>query len=228
MRYERQLMLPQIGEAEQLLLKKQRVLIVGSGGIGSPLVYYLAASGVGALRIVDGDVVSLSNLQRQILFQTADMGKPKAEVAAQRAQAINPNCRAEGVVDRFTERNAIELISGCSIIVDATDNLSSRYLLDRVAQQANIPYLYGAIEGYLFQVALFTYREGQASYRELFPEYDADKEQLPVAVFGPAVGVLGSLMAAQVIKAMLHIGDTLENKLLQCDVRSLQCNLISL
>lgn len=227
LRYERQLMLPDIGEAEQVRLKQMRLLIVGAGGIGSPLILYLAAAGIGALRIVDSDVVALSNLQRQILYRTVDVGRFKAELAAQRASELNPYCRTEAVIKRFGKQNAMDLAVDCDMIIDATDNLATRYLLDATARACKLPYLYGAIQGYTFQSALFTYRNDGPGYSDLFPEYNEGGDEAPVAVFAPAVGVLGSLMAAQALKALLRVGESLDGKLLRVDIRSLTAELFS-
>lgn len=227
LRYERQLMLPDIGEAEQERLKQMRLLIVGAGGIGSPLILYLAAAGIGALRIVDSDVVALSNLQRQILYRTNDVGRFKAELAAQRATELNPCCRTEAVIKRFGKQNAMDLAVDCDMIIDATDNLATRYLLDATARAFKLPYLYGAIQGYTFQSALFTYSNDGPGYSDLFPEYNEGGDGAPVAVFAPAVGVLGSLMAAQALKALLRMGESLDGKLLRVDIRSLTAELFS-
>ncbi len=168
-RYERQTVVAGIGEEGQLRLKRAAVIVIGAGGLGSPLLMYLAAAGIGKITVVDHDVVSISNLQRQILYVTADLSRYKAEAAAERLQQINPWCEVTAICERLTPDNAGKLIAGHDIAVDCSDNYDARYALSDAVVKAGIPMVYGAVTEFIGQASLFNYRGGP-SYRELFPE----------------------------------------------------------
>ncbi len=154
-RYRRQLILPEIGEEGQQKLGKARVLIVGLGGLGSISSYYLAAAGVGHLRIVDRDAVGLENLNRQLLHSTDDLGRPKVESASEKLLRLNPSCHVQTVIVNLGDENALGLAKGCSLIIDATDNLATRHVLNRVSLKKQIPFIYGGINGWNGMAATF-------------------------------------------------------------------------
>ena len=226
-RFARQILLPEIGEAGQARLRSKKVLVVGAGGLGSSLLYYLVASGIGEIGIVDFDKVSLSNLQRQILYTEEDLGQSKSLTAQKRLQKLNSHCIIRSFDERFTEENAVQIAQGYDIIVDGCDNLSTRYIMDQVAEQLSLPYLYGAVDSWRGQIALFHYK-GSGSYRQLFPQKDLHQEKREIPVVGAAVGIISSIMATEVIKTLLDLPDTLTGKLLLFDALTLQYNLLSI
>lgn len=202
-RYERQVPLSYVGEEGQLRLKGSSVLVIGAGGLGSPLLLYLAAAGVGRIGIVDDDVVSLGNLNRQILYGVDDIGKPKAECAAVRLRALNPHCEVAAYAERLTEANAERLISRYDLLVDATDNLPTRYLIDRTCVSLKKPFVYGSVSEGTGHVAFFPC-DGGPTYSDLFP-YSPEVEHFQGSklVFGAHVGIVASTQAIVTIKALL-------------------------
>ena len=168
-RYARHLLLPQLGEAGQERLRDASVLVVGAGGLGSPLLLYLAAAGVGRIGIMDDDTVSLSNLQRQVLFGTEDIGAPKALVAAEKLQQINPHVILEPIVEHLTRENALDRIGSYDAVADGTDNFATRYLVNDACVLTGRPSIYGSIYRFDGQVSVFGL-EGGPCYRCLFPE----------------------------------------------------------
>jgi len=215
-RYNRQIILPEVGEAGQQKLANARVLVVGAGGLGCPVLQYLVAAGIGCIGIVDADVVSLSNLQRQILFRENQLGLPKVEQAKESLSALNSECRLDTYACRLTEENAESLMNQYDIVVGATDNFASRLLIDKYSKQLSKPFVHGSICEFSGQVAVFNYN-GSVSYTELFPD-QPEESTLPLGVIGVLPGVIGTLQAAEVIKIILGIGDVLANKLLMYDV----------
>lgn len=159
MRYDRQMILPEIGEEGQRKLKQAKVLIVGVGGLGSPIALYLAGAGVGCIGLVDDDVVSISNLQRQVLYSEKELGKPKAICAAKRLSALNSEITSQPYPTRLTEENAQEIISQYDIVVDGCDNFSTRYLINDICAKTGKVYVYGAICSFEGQVSVFHYGE---------------------------------------------------------------------
>lgn len=157
-RYNRHIILPEIGIIGQTKLNNAKVLVIGAGGLGSPVLIYLAAAGIGTIGIVDDDIVSLSNLQRQILYKSSEIGKIKAEIAKQRLLENNPDNIIETYITRINSANASDLARNYDIIVDCTDNYDSRYVIDTVSKQLNIPMVYGAISKYSGQVSVFNYK----------------------------------------------------------------------
>lgn len=229
-RYQRQLIVSGIGEKGQVALKKASVLVIGAGGLGSPVLMYLATAGVGRIGIVDSDEVSTSNLQRQILYETGDVTGLKAETAAQKLRRINPHITVIAYQVRFTEENAGELLAGYEIAVDCSDNYSARYTLSDAALRAGIPMVYGAVSEFMGQASVFNYRGGP-SYRDLYPEEmhlaSADKNG-PPGVIGPLPGIIGAVQACEVIKIITGAGDVLSGRLLQVDALNLRTEIISL
>jgi len=215
-RYSRHIRLDEIGEAGQLRLKKSKVLVIGAGGLGCPVLLYLTAAGVGHIGIVDFDVVEESNLQRQVLFTTADIGQPKATVAAQRLAARNPHITIKAYRKELSADNAIPLFDQYDIVVDGSDNFATRYLVNDASLLTQTPLVYGSIFKFEGQVGVFNY-QGSASYRCLFPEPPNPKE-VPscseVGVLGVLPGIIGSLQANETLKICLQKGAVLANQLL--------------
>lgn len=214
-RYNRHLILNQVGVKGQEKLKAAAVLVVGAGGLGCPILQYLTAAGVGRIGIIDFDSIDLSNLQRQILFTTADIGKNKAEIAALHLSALNPFVHFEVFTNRLTTQNALELFSQYDIIVDGTDNFATRYLINDAAVLTNKPLVFGSIYTFEGQVSVFNYKEGP-SYRCLFPTPPAAgsiKNCSEIGVLGVLPGIIGAQQANEVLKIILEIGEPLSGKL---------------
>ncbi|NUN07298.1 MAG: ThiF family adenylyltransferase [Bdellovibrio sp.] len=203
-RYLRQMVLPEVGTEGQRVLREAKVLVVGAGGLGSPCLQYLAAAGVGTLGIVDDDVVDISNLQRQILFATDDVGKDKVAVAKDRLSELNPQVQLLTFNERLHARNALDICSSFDIIVDGTDNFKTKYLLNEVSLILKKPLVYGSISRFEGQVAVFDGDEGPC-YRCLYP--NAPQSQIgncaEQGVFGAVSGVVGSMQALEVLKWIL-------------------------
>jgi len=229
-RYHRQLIVPGIGENGQEMMKKASVLVIGAGGLGSPVLMYLAAAGVGRIGIVDSDEVSTSNLQRQILYVTDDVTRPKAEVATEKLRHINPHITAIPYPVRFTEENADRLVAEFDIAVDCCDNYSTRYVLNDSTSRAGKPMVYGAVSEFMGQASVFNWKGGP-SYRDLYPEEmhpaSADKSG-PPGVVGPLPGIIGAVQACEVIKIITGAGDVLSGRLLQVDALNMRTEIISL
>jgi adenylyltransferase/sulfurtransferase len=228
-RYQRQLIIPEVGEAGQEKLKQARVLVTGAGGLGSPVLMYLAAAGVGTIGIIDSDTVSISNLQRQVLYVTGDNGRVKADAAAKRISLLNPLIRVISYPVRLTVENAPDILAGYDIAVDCSDNFATRYLLSDATHNAGIPMVYGAVYQFMGQASVFNYKGGP-SYRDLFPEemhLSGDNQADPPGVIGVLPGIIGSVQACEVIKIITGAGDILSGRLLQADALSLQVELIS-
>ena len=222
-RYSRQLRLPGFGLGGQQRLAGARVLLVGSGGLGSPAAFYLAAAGVGTLRLADDDVVDRSNLQRQILHVDADTGVPKVESARTRLSALNPRVNVEAVRERLTSDNVERLIADADVVVDGGDNFPVRYLLNDACVHLRKPLVYGAVHRFEGQVSVFDAgrRRGEAPcYRCLFPEPpppEAAPNCSEVGVLGVLPGVIGMLQATEALKLLLHLGEPLAGRLLHFD-----------
>ena len=222
-RYGRQTLVAQIGIEGQLRLKKARVLVVGLGGLGSPVSLYLAAAGVGTLGLVDADEIELSNLHRQVLFDVAQVGQSKVHAASARLRALNPHVSIEGHSERFAPENAERIASNYDLVVDATDNFATRYLINDTAVLLGKPNVSAAIFAFDGQLSVFL--PGGPCYRCLFPAR-------PPASLAPScndagvvdalAGVLGTLQAMEAIKILLGIGESLEGRLLTLDALSMQ------
>ena len=217
-RYDRQIMIQGVGEEGQERLKEARVIIAGGGGLGSPAAIYLTAAGVGKMRLVDHDTVELSNLNRQVLHWDEDIGRSKVESATKKLKRINPGIEVEAIEETITEKNVSRLVAGFDVIVDAMDNLPTRYLLNKAALEHNIPFFHGAI--YAFEGRAMTIIPGKTAclrcvYRGVIPE-----EKFPVIGVTPAV--IGSIQATEVIKYLVGVGELLGNKLLIYDGLSMQ------
>jgi len=229
-RYNRQMIIPEIGEAGQEKLKRARVLVVGAGGLGSPVLMYLASAGVGTIGIVDSDKVETSNLQRQILYTSIDVGLFKAEVAARRLAQLNPLINIQSYHVRFDAANADDLLTGYEIAVDCSDNFATRYLLSDATRRAGIPMVYGAVSQLMGQASVFNYLSGP-SYRDLYPDEpnaSSDTNCPEHGVIGALPGIIGSVQSCEVIKIITGAGDTLSGRLLQIDAFSLRAEIISI
>lgn len=218
-RYSRHLLIPEVGVAGQERLSAARVLCIGAGGLGSPVLQYLAAAGVGRIGIVDDDVVDESNLQRQTIFETADIGTRKAEVAARRVHGVNPLVNTDVIPLRFDRGNARELVRLYDVVVDCTDRFSTRYLINDACALEGKPDVYGSIFRFDGQVSVF-WRDRGPCYRCLFPQAPPEGSVPSCAeggVLGVLAGIVGTLQANEALKLVLGIGESLAGRLLLVD-----------
>ncbi|MDH3472146.1 MAG: molybdopterin-synthase adenylyltransferase MoeB [Rhodospirillales bacterium] len=220
-RYARHLVLPQIGEEGQLRLLHSRVLVIGAGGLGSPLLLYLAAAGVGTLGVVDDDAVDLSNLQRQVLHDTSNVGLDKVESARARLADINPEVTVIPHRTRLARENAMDLVAGYDLVADGSDNFPTRYLVNDACYLARKTLVSAAIMR--FDGQLSTYKahlgEGWPCYRCIFGEQPGDPKEscADVGVLGALAGTLGALQATEAVKELLGIGDSMAGRMLLYD-----------
>lgn len=219
-RYNRQIILQQMGEIGQQKLQNAKVLVIGAGGLGCPLLLYLAAAGVGTIGVVDDDVVNVSNLHRQVLFTMADVGKPKAITAAAKLQELNDGIRIVAHHTFINNQNAWELIGAYDIVADGSDNFSTRYLVNDACVLLNNPLVYGAVSRFEGQLAVWNgpviNGKRTANYRDLFPVPPTENEVPNCAeagVLGVLPGIIGSMQAAEVIKLITEVGRPLTNQL---------------
>lgn len=228
-RYKRHLVLKEIGGQGQQKLNKASVLVVGAGGLGAPVLMYLAAAGVGRIGLIDDDAVSLDNLQRQVIYQTSDVGRPKVKAAAERLSKLNPHVETAPLVARLTAVNAMETIAGYDIVVDGSDNFATRYLVSDACCLAKKTLIYGAVgpfDGYVTTFKPFEKSPDGApypTYRCLFPDPPppgtvANCEE--VGVLGAVVGVIATLQATETLKEITGFGDTLAGRLVIYDAKS--------
>lgn len=214
-RYRRNIVLPTVGIAGQDKLCRSAVLVVGAGGLGSPVGYYLAAAGVGRIGLIDPDSVSLSNLQRQILHTTADLGRPKVTSAGEKLRAINPDLQLEIHPGSFTDQNS-EIIQGYDITIDCTDNFRVRYAINRACLKLNKPFVYGGVMAWAGQV--FTIIPGKGPcFACVFPERPDRVSLKEPGILGPVPGVIGAIQAAEAIRFILGVGELLVGRILTYD-----------
>ncbi len=226
-RYARHMLLKEIGGPGQQRLRAATVAIVGAGGLGAPAALYLAAAGVGTLRLIDDDFVSFDNLQRQIVFKSEDVGAGKVERAAAALNALNPNVSIDPRHDRLTEANARALLQGADVILDGTDDFTTRFAVNAAARVLNVPLVSGAVGRWDGQVAVFA--PGGPCYRCLVPDAPPDAETCErVGVVGALTGVIGSMMALEAIKIITHAGEPLLGRLLIFDGLSAQARVVTL
>lgn len=227
-RYQRQLILKGFGAEAQQQLLSASVLVIGAGGLGCPVLQYLTAAGVGSIGIVDDDVVSLSNLHRQVLYNVHMIGRPKTECAVEVLQQLNPQTKFTVYNERLTNKNAASILSAFDVVVDGSDNFATRYLVNDACVLLNKPLVYGAISQYDGQVALFNTEQNNertANYRDLFPHPPKEGEVLNCAeagVLGVLPGIIGSMMANETIKLITGTGVLLSNKLFTYNTRNNQ------
>ena len=228
-RYGRQIMLPEIGLDGQKKLAAAKVLIIGVGGLGSAAAIYLAGAGVGTLGLCDSDTVSLSNLQRQVLYSSAQLGQRKVEKAAERLQALNGEVAIELFPENLTEENAAGIIGGFDLVVDCTDNYAARFLIDRACAAAGKAWLYGSIGEFMGQVALFNGPSG-VRYADLYEDIEAMSRapKQVLGVLGAVPGVVGAVQAAQAVKYLTGFGEQLDGKIFSIDLITLQTNLLEI
>ena len=212
-RYDRQIMIGEIGQEGQEKLKRSRVVIAGAGGLGSPIAIYLTAAGIGMIRMIDHDRVTLSNLNRQILHWEEDIGRKKVDSARTKLRSLNSAVEIEAIAETVTEGNVSQLVDGCDVIVDAMDNLPTRYILNRCAIQKNIPFFHGAVNG--FEGRVMTIIPGKTACLRCMYRGPVPQEKFPVIGVAPAV--IGIIQATEVIKHLVGIGKLLTNRLLIYD-----------
>jgi molybdopterin/thiamine biosynthesis adenylyltransferase/rhodanese-related sulfurtransferase len=229
-RYSRHLLMPEVSAEGQKKLKKSKVLIIGLGGLGSPAAYYLASAGVGRLGLADFDRVELSNLQRQILYNTEDVGKSKVEVAGKKIYSINPHIDIHTHDVRLTAKNAFDVMKDYDFVIDGTDNFSTRYLINDACVLLSKPYVYGSVYRFEGKVSVFAFKN-EPCYRCLYPEPPLPGSVPGCAeggVLGVLPGIIGSVQAIEVIKLILGKGDTLSGRLLLFDGLNLKFTELAL
>lgn len=234
-RYGRHIILSEFGEEGQKKLKDSKVLVIGAGGLGAPVLHYLAAAGVGTIGIVDFDVVDVTNLQRQVLFSQSDVGKLKTEVAKERLEGLNPYISIKTHTTRLSSENALEIIKQYDIVADGTDNFQTRYLVNDACIIAGKTNVYASINRFDGQVSVFNYAYTDGSfgpnYRDLFPEPPDFGTVLNCAengVLGVLPGIIGSLQANEVIKIITGLGNPLIGKLFLFNALTLESNIITI
>lgn len=227
-RYNRHIILPEIGREGQEKLKKASVFVVGAGGLGCPVLLYLAAAGVGKIGIADFDVVDETNLQRQVLYTSEDLELPKALQAKKRLLLLNPFIQVEALQEKLHRGNILELFNSYDVIVDGSDNFATRYLVNDACVMLNKPLVFGSIFKFEGQVSVFNYQDGP-TYRCLYPEPPKEGE-VPncseIGVIGVLPGIVGTLQANEAIKVITGIGEVLKGKLLMFDAFSMSFNTI--
>ncbi len=231
LRYSRHIILPKIGGAGQRKLLDAKVLCVGAGGLGSPVAMYLAAAGVGTLGIVDFDRVDLTNLQRQLLHDTDDVGRPKVESAIERLEGINPTIDYVPHDTVLTSDNAMDILSGYDVVVDGSDNFPVRYLVNDATQMLGTPLVYGSIYQFEGQASVFLPGQGTPCYRCLFPQPPppgAVPSCSEAGVFGVLPGIVGSIQAVEAIKVITGIGTPLVGRLLLFDALDMEFTSVKL
>ena len=212
-RYDRQLRIPQVGEGGQVRLKQAKILIAGAGGLGAPAAYYLAAAGIGHIRIVDRDRVDLSNLNRQLLHWEKDIGRDKSESAKEKLSRLNPDVTVETVTSHINEDTISALAANFDGIIDALDNFTGRYVLNKAAATFRIPFFHGAVQG--FEGRATTILPGKTACLACMPRGESGKAANPIIGITP--GVIGCIQAAECIKYLLEQGQLLENRMIVYD-----------
>lgn len=231
LRYSRHILLPEIGYEGQDKLTKSHALIVGAGGLGSPVALYLAASGVGMLTICDFDVVDLTNLQRQIIHTTQSVGINKAVSAQQTLYEINPDVNIKTIQKKSTEQELTDLVAKADVVIDCSDNFATRYTLNRLCVQLQKPLVSGAALKFEGQITVYDMRSNTSPcYHCLFPDNgeDTDLRCATNGVFSPLVGMVGTVQAAEALKLLMGIGESLQGRLLLLDALSMEWRAIKL
>ena len=228
-RYARQIILPEIGEIGQQKLNDCSIVVIGAGGLGSPALLYLASAGIGKITIVDGDVVEASNLHRQILYNESDIGTKKAETAAKKLREINSQININFISEFLNEENANQIIQNHDILIDGSDNIPTRYILDDSCKEVGIPWVHASIHRFEGQIACFNI-SGSLGYRDLFPD-SSSAESVPncaeAGVLGVLPGIIGTIQATQALKICLDIGSDLRNKVLLVDTKTMNFRTMS-
>ena len=218
-RFSRHLILPQVGVEGQTRIRAAKVAVIGAGGLGSPVILYLAAAGVGNLTVIDDDIVDVTNLQRQVLHDSQSIGRPKVDSARDRIEALDPDICVTTFNQRMTTDNALEILKGHDVVVDGSDNFPTRYLINDACEILDIPWIYGSIHRFEGQMSVFNHRGGPG-YRDIFPR-PPPPEMAPscaeAGVLGVLPGVIGSLQANEVLKIIMDIGNVLSGILMLYD-----------
>jgi molybdopterin-synthase adenylyltransferase len=229
LRYSRHILLTEFGVEGQQRLLASHALVIGAGGLGSPVALYLASAGVGRITLCDADTVDLTNLQRQIIHRTASVGSPKVESARGTMLALNPEINVVPLAERITGERMEELVSSAEIVVDCSDNFATRHALNRACVKYATPLVSGAAVRFDGQVSVYDFREpGAACYACLFPE-EGENEDMPCAVMGvfaPVTGIVGTIQAAETLKLLAGIGETLSARLLLLDALTMQIRIV--
>ncbi len=229
LRYSRQIMLPTIGVEGQERLLESTALVVGLGGLGSPVAMYLVAAGVGRLLVADFDAVDLSNLQRQILHSTARIGKTKVESATEALRSLNPEVRVEGLKVAISESTLPALVSGVDVVVDACDNFATRFAVNEACFRAGVPLVSGAAIRTEGQVSTFRGKAGGPCYQCLYPrDGSVDETCSANGVLAPVVGIIGSIQATEVLKILTGTGEPLYGRLLLMDAMTMEFRTVRL
>ena len=231
LRYSRHILLPDIGIEGQQKLHDAHALIIGAGGLGSPVALYLAASGVGTLTLVDDDTVDLTNLQRQIIHRTSSVGMPKVDSARASLGEINPDVRVTALNERADRKRLLELVAQADIVIDCSDNFATRYALNQACVELKKPFVSGAATRFDGQVAVFDMRQSHSPcYHCLYPE-QSDALETRCAIMGalaPLVGIIGSMQAAEALKVLVGMGTPLCGRLLVMDALHMELRTVKL
>jgi molybdopterin-synthase adenylyltransferase len=231
LRYSRHILLPEFGVEGQERLLGAHALVVGAGGLGSPVALYLASAGVGRITICDDDDVDLTNLQRQVIHRTASIGTPKVASARETMLALNPQITVMPVAERLADGRMEALVATADVVIDGSDNFATRHALNRACHRNRKPLVSGAAVRFDGQVSVFDFRTpGAPCYACLFPE-DGPNEDMPCAVMGvfaPVTGIVGTLQAAEALKVLAGVGETLSGRLLLLDVLTTQIRIVRL
>ncbi len=231
LRYSRHILLPDIGIEGQQKLHDAHALIIGAGGLGSPVALYLAASGVGTLTLVDDDTVDLTNLQRQIIHRTSSVGTPKVDSARASLAEINPDVRVTALNERADRKRLLELVAQADIVIDCSDNFATRYALNQACVELKKPFVSGAATRFDGQVAVFDMRQASSPcYHCLYPEQpDALETRCAImGVLAPLVGIIGSMQAAEALKVLVGMGTPLCGRLLVMDALHMELRTVKL
>ena len=227
-RYHRQVLLEEIGEAGQAKIRNAKVLLVGVGGLGSPIATYLTGAGIGTLGLIDDDVVSITNLHRQVLYSEEEVGLPKAECAKRRLHSLNHEASIVAYPERLTRENAEDLIRLYDLVIDGMDNFATRFIVSDVCEALHKPYVYGAIRGLEGQVSVLC--QGKCTYRSLFPDEDATLKMPHPGkqVLGTTPAVIGSVEACQALQLISSFGEPLIDKIWTINLATMQSFTVQL
>ena len=227
-RYHRQVLLEEIGEAGQAKIRNAKVLLVGVGGLGSPIATYLTGAGIGTLGLIDDDVVSITNLHRQVLYTEEEVGLPKAECAKRRLHSLNHEVNIVAYPERLTRENAEDLIRLYDLVIDGMDNFATRFIVSDVCEALHKPYVYGAIRGLEGQVSVLC--QGKCTYRSLFPDEDATLKMPHPGkqVLGTTPAVIGSVEACQALQLISSFGEPLIDKIWTINLATMQSFTVQL
>lgn len=220
-RYERQLLINNFDAEDQEKLIRASVLVIGAGGLGAPVLHYLCAAGVGNIGIVDFDTVTLSNLQRQVLFTSDTIGQSKSELAKARLEALNPDCKLVAIKDKWDSNTAQKIAPAYDLIVDCTDNIPARLVTDKITKQLKIPFVFGAIDAWEGQVSVFNHKDA-GSFQEFLglDEASIPEKKNPIGVIGVTPAVIGSMQASEAIKIIIDKGELLTGKIVHISLLS--------